>query len=148
MRQYSIDTVEAAWLGLDFKEGLAQGASITEAKTTSPWSIVPTGQGKVTRVYNPDRSGTLSVVVDQTSQLHQSLKGIAEADRLPATRNQVATFKITDTASGEVFDFLNAFILTDPDMIRGTEASTFTWVFGFEKRESPEVTTLTNLVGT
>jgi hypothetical protein len=148
MRQYSIDQVELSWLGLDFKEGLAQGASITEARAAPSWTVKPTGQGRAVRVYNPDRTGTVSIVVDQESQLHQSLKAIAQADQIPATRNQVATMTLTDTSSGEVINFNNAFITTEPDATRGTESATFTWVFAYETRDSAPVANLTNLVGT
>lgn len=147
MRQYGIDEVEVAWLGLDFKEGLAQGTSITEARNAPSWTVKPTGQGKAVRVYNPDRTGTVSIIVDQESQLHQSLKAIAQADANPQTRTQVANMTINDTSSGEVFDFVNAFITTEPDAIRATESSTFTWVFAYEDRRSLPVENLTNLVG-
>lgn len=147
MRQYSIDGVELAWLGLDFKEGLAAGTSITEARTAPSWTIKATGQGRAVRVYNPDRTGTLSVVVDQESQLHQSLLDISRADRNPATRNQVGAMVLKDTSSGEVVNFKNTFITTDPDLTRGTESATFTWVFGFEDVEKETVDPLTNLVG-
>jgi hypothetical protein len=147
MRQYSIDQVELSWLGLDFKEGLAQGTSITEARTSPSWTVKPTGQGKSVRVYNPDRTGTVSVLVDQESQLHQSLLSIHQADQNPATRTQVATMSLKDTSSGEVASFLNCFISTEPDLTRGTESSAFSWVFAFEDVTKEPVTTLTNLVG-
>lgn len=148
MRQYSIDQVEVAWLGLDFKEGLAQGTSITEARNAPSWTMKPTGQGKAVRVYNPDRTGTVTIVVDQESQLHQSLLDISKADRNPATRTQVATMVLADKSSGEVVNFLNAFITTDPDLTRGTESATFSWVFAFEDVQKEPVANLTNLVGT
>jgi hypothetical protein len=147
MRQYSIDQVELSWLGLDFKEGLAQGTSITEARTSPSWTVKPTGQGKAVRVYNPDRTGTVSVLVDQESQLHQSLLSIHQADQNPATRTQVATMSLKDTSSGEVVSFLNCFISTEPDLTRGTESATFSWVFAFEDVTKEPVTTLTNQVG-
>jgi hypothetical protein len=146
MRQYSIDLVELAWLGLDFKEGLAQGTSITEARNAPSWTVKPTGQGRAVRVYNPDRTGTVSIVVDQESQLHQQLLAIAEADRNPATRTQVATMVLKDGSSSEQINFVNAFITTEPDASRATESTTFTWVFAYENREQEPVQ-LTNLVG-
>jgi hypothetical protein len=108
----------------------------------------PTGQGKAVRVYNPDRTGTVTVVVDQESQLHQSLLSITQADQNPATRTQVGTMVLSDLSSGEVINFLNAFITTEPDAVRATESSTFSWVFAFENREQAPVANLTNLVGT
>jgi hypothetical protein len=147
MRQYSIDQVELAWLALDFKEGLAQGTSITEARNSPSWSVKPRGVGGAVRVYNPDRTGTVSIIVDQESKLHQSLKAIAQADANPATRNQVANMTLTDPSSGEVINFKNSFIITEPDATRGTESATFTWVFAYEDRSSDPVDNLTNAVG-
>jgi hypothetical protein len=74
MRQYSIDQVELTWQGLNFKPGLAQGTTVTEARNAPSFTVKPTGQGKAVRVYNPDRTGTVAVIVDQESQLHQSLR--------------------------------------------------------------------------
>jgi hypothetical protein len=147
MRQYSIDQVELSWLGLDFKEGLAQGTSITETRTSPSFTMKPTGQGKAVRVYNPDRTGTVAVLVDQESQLHQSLLSIHQADQNPGTRNQVATMALKDTSSGEVVSFLNCFISAEPDLTRGTESATFSWIFAFEDVTKEPATTLANLVG-
>jgi len=146
MRQYSIDQVSIAWLGLDFSEGLAAGTSISEARNAPSWTVKATGRGRSVRVYNPDRTGTISIVVDQESQLHQDLKAIAQADARAATRSQVGTMVVKDASSGESVQFSSAFIMTEPDFGRATESLTFTWVFAYEKRESAPAT-LTNLVG-
>lgn len=148
MRQYSIDQVEVAWNSLDFKEGMAAGTTIVAASNASAWSNAPTGQGKVTRVFNPDDSGTVTILVDQTSTLHQQLLSIAAADRIPATRSQVYPLKIDDTSSGEKIVFQNAYISTRPDFSRGTDAVTFPWVFAYEKTApEPNTNNTTNLVG-
>lgn len=133
MRQYSVDHVEVNFFGVDIKPGLAQGTSITEARNAPSWSQKPTGQGKVVRVYNPDRSGTLSVVVDQESSVHQALRALSLADRV--SRNVVGVLTVKDTTSGETFFYKNAYIMTDPDETRGTDSATFTWVFNFEDVE-------------
>ena len=39
MKQYSIDRVELSWQGLDFKEGLASGSTITEARVAPSWNL-------------------------------------------------------------------------------------------------------------
>lgn len=144
MRQYSIDHVEVSWFGLDLKPGLATGTSITEARTAPGWSNKPTGQGKVVRVYNPDRSGTLSVVVDQESQTHQDLRALALTDR--QSRNVVGPLVVHDTTSGEFFYYKNSYISAEPDETRGTESATFTWVFNFEEVEHAPAT-VSNVVG-
>lgn len=147
MRQYSIDQVELTWAGLDFKEGMAQGTTITEARNAPSFTVKPTGQGGAVRVYNPDRTGTVTVLVDQESQLHQSLLDLAEADQNPATRNIVSPMVMTDTSSGYKITYLNAFITTEPDETRGTESAVFSWVFAFENLQKDTQDPLTNIVG-
>lgn len=147
MRQYSIDSVDVAWLGLDIKAGLAAGTSITIASNAQDFTITPTGQGESTRTYDPNDTGTCSIVVDQTAQLHQQLIAISNADRIPATRNKVGTMMITDNTSKEEIKLKNTFITAKPDPVRGTEAVTFTWVFAYEGKEQQAVATLANAVG-
>lgn len=132
MRQYSIDRVEASWATLDLKEGVAQGTSIQEARNAPSWTQKPTGNGRVVRVYNPDRSGTLTIQVDQESKLMKQLQDIHEADKL--LRNQVFPFIVKDESSGEQFNYTNCYIMTEPDMSRGTESAVFPWVFHYERR--------------
>lgn len=148
MRQYSIDNVELSWLGIDFKDGLAVGTSITEARTVPSWSMKPSGAvPKVTRVYDPNRSGTVTIIVDQESQLHQSLKAIANSERTPGGRDKVDDMVLKDLTAGEEITFKNAFITTIPDRTRAVESSTFAWVFGYEDFKDEEVPTLANPVG-
>lgn len=150
MRQYSADQVEMAWNGLDFKTGVAQGTFITESLNGAGWSMTPAGAvPTVTRTYDPDKSGTLTLTIDQTSTLHQQLMIIARSDRNPATRTQVDTLKITDTSNGEVMNYLNAHISVKAGFGRGSEAGTPSWVFNFEDyAEEPNQANTTNLVGT
>lgn len=148
MRQYSIDNIELAWLGIDFKDGLAAGTSVQEARSTPAWSIKPAGAvPKIVRVFNPDRSGTVTITVDQESQLHQDLKAIANADRLPGTRTQVGNMVLRDNSSEEEITWINAFIMTEPDKSRGVESTTFAWVFAFENFTDEAVDPLGNVVG-
>lgn len=144
MRQYSIDNVSASWLEIDVTEGLAAGTSIQEARAAQAWSIKMGAKGRGVRVYNPDRSGTLTITVDQESQLHQTLKSIHQADII--SRDKVAPFVLKDNNSGEVIIFKNAFILAEPDESRGVESATFAWVFGYEDKESKVPGKLTNVV--
>ena len=105
----------------------------------------PTGNGRVVRVENPDRSGTLSVVIDQESKVHQDLRAFALSDRV--SKGTVGTLTVKDTTSGELFYYKNAFISTDPDESRGTESAVFTWVFMFENVEHTIVSGNNNVVG-
>ena len=138
MRQYSIDQVEATWAGLDLKTGIAEGTSIVPARNAPTYTQKPTGNGRLIRVRNPDRSGTITITVDQTSKLHQELLAVALADR--ALGNVVKTLQVTDNTTGATHTYINAFITTDPDQAFGTEAATYPWVFGFESMEGvPQV---------
>lgn len=132
-RQYSVDRVSVAWFGVDLTPGLAAGTSITEARNAVSWTNKPTGMGGVVRVYNPDRSGTVTITVDQESSTHQLLRELAQQDVI--ARNVVGAMTIKDTSSDESFYYSNAYIATEPDETRGTESTTFAWQFNFERVE-------------
>lgn len=144
MRQYSIDHVELDWEGLDLKEGLAAGSTITEARTAPSWSMKTSANGEGIRTFNPDRSATISILVNQESKTHQQLRQLAKDDR--DNRNVVGAMVLKDITSGEQFTYHNAFIVTDPDEVRATESSDFTWVFMCE-RITKTVAINNNLVG-
>lgn len=132
-RNYSIDKVTVAWFGLALESSLAVGTSITETRNAVTWTNKPTGMGGVVRVRNPDRSGTLTLTVDQESSGHQLLRELAQQDVI--ARNVVGTMTIKDTSSDETFYYTNAYIATEPDETRGTESTTFAWQFNFESVE-------------
>jgi hypothetical protein len=144
-RQYGIDRVDFSWNGLDFKEGMAAGSTITETQAAPRTTKKPTGQGKIVRVFDPNRSGTLAVLVDQESKLHQQLLAIAEEDRV--NRNQVANGVMSDTSSGYVVNYKNMYIQTEPDEVRATTSSVFTWLFDYEVKEAQPIAEPTNAVG-
>lgn len=146
MRQYSSEQVDISWLGLDFREGLASGSFISEARNSPTWTQKAQGpSGKTVRIQSPDRSGTLSIVVDQESALHRALRTIARADR--TSRDKVGSLILSDTSSGDQYTYSNAFITTEPDESRGTESATFTWVFAFENLSRNDNESPSNLVG-
>lgn len=146
MRNYSVDNLDVAWLGLDFAEGLADGTFAQEVRAVASFTVKPTARGKLTRTFNPQKHGTIAFTVDQESQLHQDLIVIAEADRDPNQRDKVDNMTMREPGSS-VIHYENAFILTEPDESRGMEATTFVWVFAFEKKQPEPQTTLDNLVG-
>lgn len=145
MRQYSIDRVQLSWATLDLKEGIAQGTSIQEAKATQRWSMKPTGVGGIVRVYNPDRSGTVTATVDVESKLHQQLIDIIALDDV--SRNQVFPMVMTDDSTGQVTTYVNAFLLDLPDDSKGTEAGTAAWMWGYERKITVSGSGTANLVG-
>jgi hypothetical protein len=145
MLQYSSDLVNIDWLGIDFREGLATGTFIQEARATASWSLKMGARGRGTRVLNRDRSGSLTITIDQESQLHQTLKAVHKADLL--SRDKVGPLTLHDESSGEKIVFKSCFIATEPDDARGTESATFGWTFMYEDKETTSPPTLTNVVG-
>ena len=144
MRQYSISTVSFAWNGLDFKEGLGVGTSITLSQSADAFSQTPLADGGAVRVYNTDESGTVSVLVDPQSQLNADLHAIHGKDK--RQRKEVKSGKLTDNSSGQVQDFVNMYISTTPNNDKGTELALNTWVFTFERLQIPDITAV-NSVG-
>ena len=146
MRQYSSDKVDIAWLGLDFGEGLATGTFITEARTSPTFTQKMQARGQAVRVFNTDKSGTVTNTVDQESALHQQLLALAEEDRDPEKRNIVGVMVIREVGIS-VMRYSNAYIMTEPDETRGTESASFGWVFAFEAKTSENIPEPANLVG-
>jgi hypothetical protein len=147
MRQYSIDQVELTWLGVNFADGMATGSTIVESKAAPDWTRKAQARGRQVRVKGTDKSGTLTVLVAQESQLHQDLMAIYMADRNPATSDQVGPGRLVDTSSGFVINYQNMYIEDSPDETFGTESSDLTWVFGFERKEPEPQASLNNVVG-
>ena len=144
-RNYSIDQVQLNWFGLDLKPGLAAGSSITESRNASSFTFTPDGVGGGTRTYDPNRSGSVAVLIDQTSQVHKDLMVLAQVDR--ATRAVVGVMTLKDDSSDETVYFKNAYIMADPPTVRGTASGTFTWTFHFETSEYQGGKASANVVG-
>lgn len=150
MQQYSADQVELTWLGINFKPGLATGTFIQEARATPGFTQKPAGAvSTVTRVGSPDKSGTVTVLVDMEHLLHQQLKAVANRDANPTTRGQntVGDMVLVDSSNGEQITWVNAYIQTLPDRSRGVEGGVAAWVFFFERFRDIEVENLLNAVG-
>lgn len=145
MRQYSSDKVAIDWFQIDFGEGLATGTFVQEARSNPSWSLKMGARGRGSRVYNSDRSGQLTLLIDQESALHQTLKAIEKADRI--SRDKVAPLTINDESSGERIIYKNAFIMSEPDESRGTESAVFSWVFIYEDKDTQPPALGANVVG-
>jgi hypothetical protein len=145
MRNHGIDKCELTWMGLDFKEGLAEGSSISHARNGQLFFVKRTGMGKLVRSYNPDKSGTVTITVDTESKLHQQLIELALNDG--QLRNLVDEMRLKDEEIGIVITFINAFIMTQPGESRATEASTSQWVFCYESSNEVPNTADQNVVG-
>jgi len=130
LRAYSPDLVSLTWLGLDLSEGLAQGAFISVTRNAPTWTQKPDGVGGVVRMFNPDTSGEVAVLIDQESGVNQALVALATADRF--VRSAVAPLILIDNSAREIITFSGSYISTIPDPQRGTASTILTWIFNFE----------------
>lgn len=150
MRQHSADLIEAAWAPLgrpsiDFKEGLARGTFIMPVRNVKTWTQRPNGVGGVLHLYTADRSGTLTLLIDIESAVHQQLVTLANLD--VALRSIVGPLVIRDANTKEVSFYNKARIETEPDTPKGTAAGVVPWRFLFETYLRQSLTTTANVVG-
>ena len=134
MRQYSPDLIEATWLvgvvPLDLKEGLAKGTFIQPTRSAPTWTQRPNGVGGILRLFNPNRSGFLTVLIDLESKVHQQLITIGNLDVL--TRSITGPLVVRDGNTREVATYAKAYIATIPDIPKGFSPGVVPWRFNFE----------------
>ncbi len=130
MRAYSPDRITLTWYGLNLTPGLAQGAFVSVTRNAPTWTQKPDGVGGVVRMFNPDLSGEVAVLIDQESGVNQALVALATADRL--IRSAVGPLVLIDNTVREIITFSSAYISTIPDPQRGTASTILSWIFNFE----------------
>lgn len=150
MRQHSPDLIEITWalLGLapiDFKPGLAEGAHIIPKRNAPNWTQLPDGVGGILRMRNPDRSGTLTINIDQESRTHQELITASNADDI--TLSITGPIVERDGNTRKVTTWTKAYIIVIPDVPRGTTSGIAAWVFNFESVFEQPFDFNANLVG-
>ena len=135
MRSHSPDLIEITWaiLGfapINFKPGLAEGAHIIPKRNAPTWTQRPNGVGGILRLFSPDRSGTLTINIDQESRTHLELITVHNADL--AARSLTGPIVERDGNTRKVTTWAKAYIQTMPDVPRGTTSGIVPWVFLFE----------------
>lgn len=145
MRQYSSDLVAVSWSGVSLEEGLAEGSFLVIRRNRPAWSQRANGLGGTIRLYNPDRSGELDLLINTESQTHQRLLALAITDRL--SRTVQGPIFVRDLNTGEAIVLTNAYITTEPDEQRATASVEVTWTFAFTSIEHAPNTSDRNVVG-
>jgi len=133
VRQYSSEEVVASWQFIGLEEGFAEGSFLVPRRKVPTWTQRSNGVGGTIRLFNPDRSGELDILINTESKTHQRLIALAATDRL--TRSVQGPLVMRDLNTGEVFVFTNAYITTEPDEQRATSSVEITWTFGFTSVE-------------
>jgi hypothetical protein len=81
-------------------------------------------------MYNADRSGTITLLIDQESHEHQLLMTLANTDLI--ARAVVGPLVVTDWNTKEIAYYNRAFIASMPDIPKGVTAGVIPWRFLFE----------------
>jgi hypothetical protein len=111
-------------------QGFADGTSITI--NTPPGFSKKVGiDGEVTRTRLHDRSGTLTLVLMQTSATNQELSALYDQDRRRVNGGGVVPLQFTDLDGATLFESAKSWIADDPDFGVDLEAQTRTWVIEF-----------------
>ena len=147
MRQYSVDSIYVGWLfSGDLTNGLAAGTFIQPRQNRPRWTQKPDGMGGTVRMFNPDTSGSLVLLMDGESREHQLLLTLANTDRI--TQALVAPIIIRDWNTKEVSFYNKAYIATIPDVPKGVSSAVIPWVFNYESVVHQPFGFNENIVGT
>lgn len=154
MRQYASDRVKVAWsftgpspglvaalagapgavsaLGgaIDITPGLASGTFIQPTRNRATWAQKPDGMGNTLRLFNPDNSGSMVLLIDSESAQHQILMSFANQDRI--AQAFVGPLVIVDGNTREIAFYNKAYIATTPDVPKGVAGTIIPWRFNFQ----------------
>ncbi len=135
MRQFASDLIKVSFFGLDITPGLAQGTFLQVTRNADAWSQKPNGIGGVLHLFNPDKSGEMSLQIDGESRTHQELVTFHNADLI--SRSLAGPLMVWDVNTKEISYYNKARIKTLPNLQKGTQSTIYTWVwiFGQEVRQ-------------
>jgi hypothetical protein len=150
VRQYSADLIEVTWavvnaVPLDLKEGLAQGTFIQPTRSAPTWNMRPNGVGGIVRLFDPNQSGTLAMLIDMESRTHQELITLANLDAI--TRTITGPIVVRDGNTREVSFYNKAFLAAIPDIPKGVTSGVVAWQWLYERSEQQPFGFNNNAVG-
>jgi hypothetical protein len=125
MSTYSADMIMMSVGGVPVV-GLAKGTFVKVEYNEDTWKLVVGADGHWMRIYNPNRSGKVTLTVMQDSPLNSALSGFAKADR--ATRNSQIPFALEDPQGGTSIVAALAWVVKMPSIEFSDDASNREWV--------------------
>jgi len=133
---YSAREVVVAW-GLVNMEGFSSDNILSMEYNSDLTSETVSADGKLATAITPDRTGTVTVEIMQTSKTNMVLSGIlAHQNNLEDTSDIVkADFAVADPSGSVLAVARNAYIKKAPSIGLGVEQSTYEWTFCCEKLE-------------
>lgn len=81
VKTYSPEKVEVIVAGVKI-HGFSEGSLVTVARTSDAFTMVVGADGEVGRSFNPDRSGTVTIMLKSDSDSNDFLSALAIADEL------------------------------------------------------------------
>jgi hypothetical protein len=127
MRSYDPTEVSVTFNGVTI-DGFGPDTFVEVTRNQDGWTYQPSNSGPPgARSRNPDRSGTITITLIDSSPANALLQAFADADEL--TGEGVGEFMVKDrgTATGKC-TAQNAWVKKMPDWKRGKEVSTTVWV--------------------
>lgn len=107
--------------------GFADGTFINAMRSNDAFTKTTGADGDTTRVKSNDKSGELTITLDQTSLSNDVLTSIALRDEL--ANAGVVTIRIKDILGASTFVSATGWIRKIPEVEYGKETSTREWVF-------------------
>jgi hypothetical protein len=131
---YSAREVAVSW-GLVNMEGFSNDNIVTMEYNSDLTSEVVSADGKLATAVTPDRTGTITVEVMQTSKTNIILSGIlAYQNNLDDTSEILKSdFAVADPSGSVLCVGRNAYLKKAPSIGLGIEQGTYEWVFVCEK---------------
>jgi structural protein KPP10_ORF10 len=128
--QVSFSLVVAAAAGLEVSaisaDDYGEGTFITVSRARPMWSKRVGSTGAVTRSKSNDRSGSVTLMLEQGSAINDLFTKLAAAD--DATNAGIAALLIKDQNGNDLVSGKNAWVVGPPDQVKANEAGTVSWV--------------------
>lgn len=124
---YSFKNVNVIF-GILEVQGFAEGDDVVNITfNTDQFNLVVGAKGDATRVQTNDNSALVTVKVLQTSQSYKELLALYNIDK--GTGAGVLPLTVSNKETGETFVGINAWIVKNPDIVRGQGANAVEFTF-------------------
>ena len=134
VKTYNLGAVDVIFAGIPF-EGFADGTVITVARNNPMSSDLVGGDGEGARAMSNDRSGSVTVVLMQTSATNLALSAIAKADEDSGGQG-VFPLMVKDGSGLSVAQAETAWLEKIADAEYGRELTNRTWVIKTDNLDS------------
>lgn len=131
---YSAREVAVAW-GLVNFEGFSEDSIVTFAYNSELTSEMVSADGKLATSVTPDRTGTVTVEVMQTSETNIILSALLAEQNNSDDTSEIykSDFSVSDPSGSVLCIGRNAYMKKPPEIGLSVETNTYEWTFYCEK---------------